>query len=65
MENLSAEALADISHGVRHELTTKLAWAVASTLHVGYGRKSFLRKVCGEVAQVFYDRKLEWMDRRH
>jgi len=64
MEDLGDQERVDIRHGVITEMTTKLAWAVASTLHVGYGRKSFLRGVCEEVAVGFYDRKLEWMDRK-
>lgn len=45
------------------ELATKLSWAVASTLHVGYGRKSYLRTKCLSWATQLYERKLEWMDK--
>jgi len=44
------------------ELTTKLAWAVGSTLHVGYSRTSPLRRQLGELAQTLYNRKLDYMD---
>jgi len=44
------------------EMTTKLAWAVGSTLHVGYSRRSALRNVLHSMAQQMYNRRLDWMD---
>jgi len=52
----------DSSGGIVRELATKLSWAVATTLHVGYGRKSYLRKRCESWAEQLYDRQAEFMD---
>lgn len=54
---------ADISEGVRRELSTKLVWAVHSTLHVsGYGHWTKLRKWADRMAEQMYDRKLDFLD---
>jgi len=47
------------------ELTAKLAWAVGTTLHVGYSRTSPLRKQLAALAQTMYNRKLDYMDFKH
>jgi len=61
---MATPAMEAIREKVIAEMTTKLAWAVASTLHVAYGRKSFLRSQCIGMAEDMYDRKLEWMDKK-
>ena len=53
------EALAE---QVIKEMTTKLAWAVGSTVHVAYGRKSSLRGACREIAEDFYRDRMDLMD---
>ena len=53
---------AGLTEHVIKEMTTKLAWAVGSTVHVAYGRKSSLRASCREIAEDFYRDRLDLMD---
>ena len=57
-----ADSVAQIREAVREELATKLAWAVGSTLHVGYGRKTHLRRWALGMAERLYERRLEGLD---
>lgn len=57
--------LEDLPTAIRKELSTKLVWAVYSTLHVGgYGHWSKLRKWADRVSEKIYDRRLDFLDFR-
>lgn len=45
------------------ELSTKLCWAVGSTLHVGYGKRTKLRTWADDLAHRLYVRRFEAMDK--
>lgn len=47
---------------VKKELSTKLCWAVGSTLHVSYGKRTRLRKWADDLAERLYDRRFEGID---
>lgn len=55
--------LEDISSATRKELSTKLVWAVSSSLHVGgYGHWTKLRKWADRLAEQMYERRLDFLD---
>lgn len=51
-----------LEESIIKEMTTKIAWAVGSTVHVAYGRKSSLRSACREIAADFTRDRLDLVD---
>lgn len=51
----------DIADGVKRELATKLAWAVGSTLHVGYSNKGTVREWAERMAERLYGQRMEML----